>query len=118
MIVAIAHALFTVLVGAALACALWRVWRGPTVADRINAADVVALCCVGLAVGHGWRRGDGVWLDVAMVAGLVLFVGTVAVALRLDPRHLAGEDEIRESEAGEGLTPIPGATEERGGKAP
>ncbi len=87
----IAYTVFVTLLGAALSGAMWRLWRGPTLADRITAADVVAVCCVGMAVGHGWKRGDGLWLDVAMVAGLVLFVGTVAVSLFIDPRHM-GED--------------------------
>ncbi|MBL9155611.1 MAG: hypothetical protein JNK37_24255 [Verrucomicrobiales bacterium] len=86
--IAIAHSVFIVLVAGAIGCALWRLWKGPTTADRINAADVIALCCVGLAVGHGWLHGDPLWLDIAMVAGLILFVGTVAVALLIDPRHL------------------------------
>ena len=114
MIVTLAHTAFTALVAAAIGCALVRLWRGPSVADRINAADVIALCCVGLAVGHGWRRGDGVWLDVAMVAGLVLFVGTVAVALRIDPRHLSGDERADETPAaGE-----PGPARKKGGAGP
>lgn len=89
----IAYMIFVFFLFASIGCALVRIWRGPTVADRLNAADVAALCAVGLAVGHGWYRGDAIWLDVAMVAGLVLFVGTSAVSLFLDPEHLAGGDE-------------------------
>ena len=88
-----AYYLFSAFVTAAILCALVRLWRGPTVADRINAADVVALAFIGLALGHGWLRGDGLWLDVAMVAGLVLFVGTSGVSQFLDPEHLANEEE-------------------------
>jgi len=94
MILSIAHTLFTLLIGGSLFCCLYRLWRGPTIADRINAADVIALGFVGLAIGHGWKYGNAVWLDVAMVAGLVLFVGTTAVSLFISPEHLAGgEDE-------------------------
>lgn len=78
---------------AAIVCGLIRIWRGPTVADRLNAADVVALCGVGLAVGHGWHLKDAIWLDVAMIAGLVLFVGTTAVSVFLDPEHLSSDDD-------------------------
>ncbi|MEM6280139.1 MAG: monovalent cation/H+ antiporter complex subunit F [Verrucomicrobiota bacterium] len=88
----IAYLIFCLFLYASIVCGLVRIWRGPTVADRINAADVVALCGIGLALGHGWVRGDGLWLDVAMVAGLVLFVGTSAVSLFLDPKHLSGEE--------------------------
>lgn len=93
MIVAVAFHLFVLLVAGAIGCSLWRLWKGPTIADRINAADVVALCVVGLAMGHGWWRGDALWLDVAMVAGLVLFVGTTAVSLFIAPEHLSDPDE-------------------------
>lgn len=87
-----AYTLFLLLVGAAMACALWRVWLGPTVGDRVNAADVVAICAVGLILGHGWKTDNALWLDVAMVAGLVLFVGTTAVALFLSSEHLTDDD--------------------------
>ena len=93
MILSIAYSLFVLLVAAAIGCCLWRLWKGPSIADRINAADVVALSVVGLAIGHGWWRGDALWLDVAMVAGLVLFVGTTAVSLFIAPEHLSDPDE-------------------------
>lgn len=88
----IAYTIFCLCLYISIVCSLVRIWRGPTVADRINAADVVALCGIGLALGHGWLRGDGLWLDVAMVAGLVLFVGTSAVSLFLDPKHLSSKE--------------------------
>lgn len=84
-----AYHLYVLLVAAAIACSLWRLWRGPSMADRLNAADVIALCVVGLIVGHGWQTGDALWLDLAMVAGLVLFVGTTAVSLFIDPEDLS-----------------------------
>ena len=88
----IAFIIFAGCLFGSIACGLVRIWRGPTVADRLNAADVVALCCVGLAVGHGWQARDGIWLDVAMIAGLVLFVGTTAVSLFLNPDHLSNDE--------------------------
>lgn len=84
--------IFVVLVACAMAGAFFRLLRGPTVADRINAADVIAICGIGLALGNGWRHGEGLWLDVAVVAALVLFVGTTSVALFLDPEALGGND--------------------------
>lgn len=90
--IATAYFIFIVLVGAAVFCSLVRLWRGPTIADRINAADVIALSFVAMAIGHGWLRGDHLWLDVAMVAGMVLFVGTTAVSLFICPEHLSDEE--------------------------
>jgi multicomponent Na+:H+ antiporter subunit F len=89
----VAFTIFTLLIATSIGCAIARIWSGPTVADRLNAADVIALCCIGLAVAHGWHRHDAIWLDVAMVAGLVLFVGTSAVSLFLDPEHLSQEED-------------------------
>jgi multicomponent Na+:H+ antiporter subunit F len=92
MMVDVAFYIFLILLAAAMALAFVRLLRGPSIADRINAADVIAICGVGLALGHGWRHGDGLWLDVAVVAGLVLFVGTTAVAIFIDPEALAAND--------------------------
>lgn len=84
--------IYLLFVGAGMALAFARLLIGPSIADRINAADILAICCVGLALGHGWWRGDGLWVDVAMVAGLVLFVGTTAVSVFIDPDALAADD--------------------------
>lgn len=91
-IVNIAHTIFLAFLGGALVCALYRLLKGPTIADRVNAADVVALCCIGFAIGQGWRAADAIWLDVALVAGLVLFVGTTAVSLYLPGGNLSKSD--------------------------
>lgn len=92
MIIDIAYHLFVIQVGAGIGLALVRLLRGPSIADRINAADMIAICCVGLTLGHGWRHGQSLWLDVAVVAALVLFVGTTAVALFIDPDELVAHD--------------------------
>jgi multisubunit Na+/H+ antiporter MnhF subunit len=88
----IAHLVFTLCLFVAIGCAGARLWHGPTLADRINAADVVALCAIGLALGHGWLIREILWLDVAMVAGLVLYVGTTGVSLFLSNAHLSRKD--------------------------
>jgi len=92
MIVELAYYIFLTLVGAAIFCSLYRLWQGPTIADRINAADVIALCCLGIALGHGWKNGEDLWLDVAMVAALVLFVGTTALSVFISSESLSDRD--------------------------
>ena len=89
----ITYHIFLLFITLSLGCCLWRLVRGPTLADRINAADIIALGCVALAVAHGWVRGDAIWLDVAVVAGLVLFVGTTAVSLYLNPNQVTDAEE-------------------------
>lgn len=59
---------------------LARVVRGPSLADRIVALDVLVLIVVsGIAV-QAARTGDGTYLDLLIVAALLGFVGTVTVA--------------------------------------
>lgn len=89
----IAYTIFLLFVAASFGCCLWRLLRGPTLADRINAADVLALSCVALAMAHGWMRGATIWLDIAVVAGLMLFVGTTAVSLYLNPNQVNEPEE-------------------------
>ncbi len=60
--------------------------------DRVAAADVLALCFIAFALGHGWMRADGIWVDIAITAGMVLFIGTSAVSLFLTPAQLQKED--------------------------
>lgn len=75
-----------------LAGALWRVWRGPTAADRMMAAQLVGTGGVGvvllLAAAGGWAA-----LDVALVLALlaafaaVAFVKAVSREGRGDPEE-------------------------------
>ena len=88
----IAYHIYLILMSAAVACCLVRLWRGPTLADRLNAADVCALCCVALIVAHGWHVEEGLWLDIAIVAGIALFVGTAAVSVILDRSDITSSD--------------------------
>ncbi len=89
----IAYTIYVVLLAGAMLCCLWRLWQGRSLADRINSADVLALCCLGLAIGHGWKSGNALWLDIALVAGLVLFVGTTALSVCLNPQDLTKDTE-------------------------
>lgn len=63
-----------------------RVVLGPTVAQRIVALDamLVVVVCGVLVVAA--RTGDPVFLDVAVVAALVAFAGTVTVARFIERR--------------------------------
>ncbi len=63
-----------------------RAMRGPTVAERVVALDVllVVITC-GILVGAA-RTGDGIFLDLAVVAALLTFAGTVTVARFIERR--------------------------------
>lgn len=67
------------LVVSALLC-LFRVLRGPTVAERMIALDTLVLvlvCGIGVDVARG---GNAINVDVLVVASLLAFVGTALTA--------------------------------------
>ncbi|MFN3863200.1 MAG: K+/H+ antiporter subunit F [Erythrobacter sp.] len=70
---------FTAL-GLALALNLWRLIKGPDVADRILALDTMVINAIGIIVLAGIAAGSGTSFEAAMLLALVGFVGTVAYA--------------------------------------
>jgi multicomponent Na+:H+ antiporter subunit F len=69
-----------VMLGAALAVALIRLLRGPTLPDRIVAMDLIGVLVVGLIVVLAGSSGVRAMLDAAIVIALIGFLGTVAYA--------------------------------------
>ena len=63
-----------------LAAAAIRVVRGPHLADRVVALDLVAYVTVCLIGTGAIFTGEGALLDVALVLSLLAFLGTVAFA--------------------------------------
>jgi multicomponent Na+:H+ antiporter subunit F len=68
------------LVGAAVLLAFVRLVRGPDLANRVVALDLLSVLGVGIAAAAVVRAGDEVYLDVALVLALIAFLGTVAFA--------------------------------------
>ena len=66
--------------GLALALNLWRLFRGPGVADRILALDTMVINVIGLIVLAGIESGSGTAFEAALLLAMVGFVGTVAYA--------------------------------------
>ncbi|MEM7625378.1 MAG: monovalent cation/H+ antiporter complex subunit F [Planctomycetota bacterium] len=60
-----------------MALCLWRLIRGPELADRVLAADLLALHVVGLVVLLTIYVGDLVFFDAALVVSIIGFVSTV-----------------------------------------
>ena len=69
-----------VAVGLAMAMASWRVLRGPTVVDRVLAIDTLYINAVMLVVLLGLQLGTGILFEAALVASLLGFASTVALA--------------------------------------
>ena len=68
------------LVGVAVLLAFVRLVRGPDVANRVVAVDLLSALVVGIAGAAAVLAGDPVYLDVALVLALIAFLGTVAFA--------------------------------------
>ena len=73
-----------VLLGAALLLGLLRLLLGPTAPDRIVTADTLSvIVTAGLAL-LALLLSNPVYLDVALIYGLLAFVGVVAVARAIE----------------------------------
>ena len=70
--------LATILVAATLA--VWRLVRGPTLADRVVALDLLAIYVVGAMVTAAIHYESPVLLQPAVTLTLLGFLGTVAFA--------------------------------------
>lgn len=66
--------------GLALALNLWRLIKGPGVADRILALDTMVINVIGLIVLAGIESGSGTSFEAALLLAMVGFVSTVAYA--------------------------------------
>ncbi len=63
---------------------LFRLFKGPTVADRIVALDAMTIISISLIVLIAHFAQRIIYLDVAIVYGLVSFIGVVALARYLE----------------------------------
>lgn len=74
---------FPIVLGAlalALVLAAWRLWRGPAPADRVLALDTLYINALALLVALGIALDTTLYFEVALLIGLLGFVGTVCVA--------------------------------------
>lgn len=60
--------------------AMVRLVRGPTLADRVVALDVIAFITIGFIAVFTLESGQEALLDIAITLGLVAFLGTVVFA--------------------------------------
>ncbi|GIK53288.1 MAG: hypothetical protein HPKKFMNG_02252 [Planctomycetes bacterium] len=81
--------ILVVLVGTqalALVISMVRLVRGPTLADRVVAYDLMATITVGLLALVSMAFDARVLLDVAGVLALVMFISTIAFARYIEKR--------------------------------
>ena len=61
-----------------------RMVQGPTLADRVVAVDALATMAVGAVVLIAVVTGQGLLLDIALAIALVVFLGTIAMAMTIE----------------------------------
>jgi multicomponent Na+:H+ antiporter subunit F len=76
-----------------IGAALIRVVRGPSLADRIVALDLVAYLAMGFLGTYAILVGQKTYIDAVLVLALLAFLGTVAVARYIE-RIRSGEGII------------------------
>lgn len=71
-----------------ISVAVWRVWRGETVMDRLLAADVIGTIVLAVFVLLGLMRGNGLFIDVALGFAALTFISTIALARYIARRQV------------------------------
>ena len=64
----------------AMLLAAWRLVRGPSLPDRVLALDTLYVDALALLVALGVWLDTGLYFEVALLIGLLGFIGTVVVA--------------------------------------
>ena len=65
---------------------LYRIFRGPTAADRIAALDALDLIAALALALYSLYTGRGIYLDIALVVALLGFISTVFVGRYIERR--------------------------------
>lgn len=69
-----------VLLGLAMACATFRLLRGPRAQDRVLALDTLYLEALLVLLTFGMQKASTVYFEAALVIGMLGFVSTAAFA--------------------------------------
>jgi multicomponent Na+:H+ antiporter subunit F len=76
-----------VLIGAIALC-LYRVMKGPTVADRVVAIEIMGVIVVGICVVLSISTGKAYLIDIGIAWIILSFIGTLTMAKYLGRRRL------------------------------
>jgi multicomponent Na+:H+ antiporter subunit F len=77
------HLFCYLLLATSLGMAAFRLFIGPSAADRVLAIDLLAVITAAAVLLHAIVRGSPVFVDVVVVLGVIVFFGTVALARTL-----------------------------------
>ena len=80
------YIIVSVVILVAIAIGLVRAFRGPTLYDRVMAANMIGTLTVLMVSVLGFMTGRPEFLDIALVYVLISFVSTIAVLRVVNPR--------------------------------
>ncbi|MEO1718280.1 MAG: cation:proton antiporter [Planctomycetota bacterium] len=84
------HWLFLVaagILGLGILASFWRLIRGPSLADRVVALDLIGYTVIGVMILLSIVTQRESFLFVPVVAAIILFLGTAAFAIYLERRE-------------------------------
>lgn len=73
-----------IFLAAGMVLSFTRLVKGPTLADRVVAVDALATMAIGALVIIAVVSGQGLLLDIALAIALVVFLGTIAMAMTVE----------------------------------
>ncbi len=80
---------------ATMMLALVRAFKGPTVFDRVLAANMFGTKTVLLIAVSGFLSGRPEWLDLALLYALMNFIGVIALLRFSKFSNLASDEQIK-----------------------
>ena len=72
------------MLGAGILLSFVRLLLGPSLPDRVVAADVMATMMIGVLVLAALTTAESFLLDIALAIALVVFLGTIALAIAIE----------------------------------
>jgi multicomponent K+:H+ antiporter subunit F len=69
-----------IFIGISLLCGAWRLLRGPSLEDRILALDTLYINAIAVIILLGLVFSTRVYFEIALVAAMLGFIGTVVLA--------------------------------------
>lgn len=74
----------SLLLGVGMVLSFVRLLLGPSLPDRVVAADVLATMMIGVLVLTSLTTAESFLLDIALAIALVVFLGTIALAIAIE----------------------------------
>lgn len=73
-----------ILLGLLAISLLYKIFKGPTIIDRVMCADCIDIILGALMVVYGAKEGRALFVDLGLVLTLLGFVGTVLICKYLE----------------------------------